>query len=115
MYGVVLAFKDFKMNLGVMGQPVGGALPLPGAVRDPAFIQAFKNTVIINIYNLIFGFTFNVFLALMINELQMKRLKSVVQTCVYLPYFLCMGHLRGPGAGVLQARSPATWAAWSTR
>src|SRR5699024_921861 len=52
------------------------------------FIRAFKNTVIINVYKLLFGFTFNVFLALLINEMKIRRVKSVVQTCVYLPYFL---------------------------
>lgn len=61
MYGVVLAFKDFKMNLGVMGSPWVGLYHYRELFAVPAFIQAFKNTVIINIYNLIFGFTFNVF------------------------------------------------------
>jgi len=55
---------------------------------DSAFLQAFWNTVIINVYHLIFGFTFNVFLALMINEIQCRKFKSAVQTAVYLPYFL---------------------------
>ena len=106
MYGVVLAFKDFKMNLGVMGSPWVGLYHYRELFADPAFIQAFKNTVIINIYNLIFGFTFNVFLALMINELQMKRLKSVVQTCVYLPYFLSWVIFAGLVQVFLQAPVP---------
>ena len=106
MYGVVLAFKDFKMNLGVMGSPWVGLTHYQELFADPAFIQAFKNTVIINIYNLIFGFTFNVFLALMINELQMKRLKSVVQTCVYLPYFLSWVIFAGLVQVFLQAPVP---------
>ena len=37
---------------------------------------------------MIFGFSFNVFLALMINEIHFRKLKSAVQTAVYLPYFL---------------------------
>ena len=57
-------------------------------VNDSSFVNAFRNTIIINIYHLIFGFTFNVFLALMLNELKLRRYKSVMQTCVYLPYFL---------------------------
>ena len=57
-------------------------------LRDPNFLRAFRNTVIINVYNLAFGFTFTVFLALMINEIRLRRLKPVVQTFVYLPYFL---------------------------
>ena len=49
-------------------------------LREREFVEEYEAllqtmTVIINIYNLIFGFTFNVFLALMINEMQMKRLK----------------------------------------
>ena len=88
MYGIVLAFKDYKMNLGVLGSPWVGLAHYRELLSDPSFIQAFKNTIIINIYNLIFGFSFNVFLALMINEVQIRRLKSIVQTCVYLPYFL---------------------------
>lgn len=88
MYGILLAFKDYKMNLGVWGSPWVGLKHFQELFADPVFLQAFKNTVIINVYNLLFGFSFNVFLALMINELQFRRLKSVVQTCVYLPYFL---------------------------
>ncbi len=88
MYGIQLAFKDYKMNLGVWGSPWVGLAHYRRLFSDPVFLQAFKNTVLINVYNLIFGFTFNVFLALMINEIQFRRLKSVVQTAVYLPYFL---------------------------
>lgn len=88
MYGIQLAFKDYKMNAGVWGSPWVGLEHYKELFSSPVFIQAFKNTVIINVYNLVFGFTFNVFLALMINELRLRRLKSVVQTAVYLPYFL---------------------------
>ena len=76
MYGIVLAFKDYKMNLGVLGSPWVGLAHYRELLSDPSFIQAFKNTIIINIYNLIFGFSFNVFLALMINEVQIRRLNS---------------------------------------
>ena len=88
MYGILLAFKDYKMNLGVWGSPWVGLEHYRSLFTDPSFIQAFKNTIIINVYHLLFGFSFNVFLALMINELQFRRVKGVIQTCVYLPYFL---------------------------
>ena len=86
MYGILLAFKDYSPRLGVWGSPWAGLSHFREMLVDPNFIRAFKNTV--HIYNLIFGFTFNVFLALMINELKIKKVKPVVQTCVYLPYFL---------------------------
>ena len=63
-------------------------------------------TVNDNIYNLIFGFSFNVFLALMINEVQIRRLKSIVQTCVYLPYFLSWVIFAGLVQVFLQAPVP---------
>lgn len=88
MYGIQLAFKDYQMNKGVWGSPWVGFVHYRELFADPVFIQAFKNTVIINLYNLAFGFSFNVFLALIINEIQFRHFKSVVQTAVYLPYFL---------------------------
>lgn len=88
MYGVLLAFKDYNMRLGVWRSPWVGLQNFQAIFGDPVFIQAFKNTIIINLYNLVFGFSFNVFLALMINEIRLRRLKSVVQTMAYLPYFL---------------------------
>jgi len=88
MYGIVLAFKEYHPNLGVWGSPWVGLENFREMVADPNFIRAFKNTVLINVYNLVFGFTFNVFLALMINEIRFTKLKRVVQTSVYLPYFL---------------------------
>ena len=106
MYGILLAFKDFKINKGVWGSPWVGLLHYKELFSDPSFIQAFKNTVIINVYHLIFGFSFNVFLALMINELQFRRVKSVVQTCVYLPYFLSWVIFAGLVQVFLQAPVP---------
>ena len=88
MYGITLAFKDYSPRLGVLGSPWVGLDHFREMIADPNFVRAFKNTLIINLYNLVFGFTFSVFLALMINEIRLKKVKSVVQTAVYLPYFL---------------------------
>lgn len=95
-----------------MGQPVGGPVSFPGNLVDPNFIRAFKNTVLINLYNLAFGFTFNVFLALMINELKIKKVKPVVQTCVYLPYFLSWVIFAGLVQVFLEYPSSAISAEW---
>ena len=106
MYGILLAFKDFRINQGVWGSPWVGLKHYQELFSDPSFIQAFKNTVIINVYHLIFGFSFNVFLALMINELVLRRVKSVIQTCVYLPYFLSWVIFAGLVQVFLQAPVP---------
>ena len=106
MYGILLAFKDYSPRLGVWGSPWAGLSHFREMLVDPNFIRAFKNTVLINLYNLAFGFTFNVFLALMINELKIKKVKPVVQTCVYLPYFLSWVIFAGLVQVFLQAPVP---------
>lgn len=88
MYGIQLAFKSYSPRAGIWGSPWVGMDNFVRMFKDPNFIRAFKNTILINLYNLAFGFTFNVFLALMINELKLRKVKPIVQTCVYLPYFL---------------------------
>jgi len=57
-------------------------------IADANFWRAAKNTLIINGYNIVFKTTFTIFLALMLNELRLKKVKSCVQTAAYLPYFL---------------------------
>jgi len=88
MYGIQLAFKEYSPRAGIWGSKWIGMDNFIRMFKDPNFIRAFKNTISINIKNLAFGFTFNVFLALMINEMKLRRVKPIVQTCVYLPYFL---------------------------
>ena len=88
MYGIQLAFKDYSPRAGIWGSEWVGMENFARMFKDPNFIRAFKNTISINLKNLAFGFTFNVFLALMINEMKMRKVKAIVQTCVYLPYFL---------------------------
>ncbi len=88
MYGILLAFKDFNYKLGIWNSPFAGLKYFKIFLSDSYFFTVVKNTVLINLYNIVFGFTFTVFLALMLNELRFKRLKKVVQTAVYLPYFL---------------------------
>lgn len=88
MYGIQLAFKEYSPRAGIWGSEWIGMDNFVRMFKDPNFIRAFKNTILINLYDLAFGFTFNVFLALMINEQKLRKVKPIVQTCVYLPYFL---------------------------
>lgn len=91
MYGVLLAFKNYKPKLGILGSPwakMHGFQYFHEFLTDGYFWRVLGNTALINLYDLLFGFTFTIFLALMINEFRMRRTKRVVQTAVYLPYFL---------------------------
>ena len=88
MYGIQLAFKDYHANLGIWGSPWVGLEHFREMIADANLWRAAKNTLIINGYNIVFKTTFTIFLALMLNELRLKKVKSCVQTAVYLPYFL---------------------------
>lgn len=88
MYGLQLAFKDFSVSKGIWGSPWVGLKNFETMFDDALFWNALVNTIQINVWNILFGFTFNIMLALLINEIRLRWLKSSVQTLVYLPYFL---------------------------
>ena len=91
MYGVTLAFKQYKPKLGIIGSPWAsnnGMKYVLQVVRDPYFWTVFRNTIILNIENLIITFPAPIILALMLNEVAHARYKRIVQTVTYLPHFL---------------------------
>ena len=90
MYGVTLAFKQYKPKLGIIGSPWAsnnGMKYVLQVVRDPYFWTVFRNTIILNIENLIITFPAPIILALMLNEVAHARYKRIVQTVTYLPHF----------------------------
>ncbi|MBN1777064.1 MAG: sugar ABC transporter permease [Clostridiales bacterium] len=91
MYGVTLAFKDFKPKLGILYSPwtsQGGMKYILSIVRDPYFWTVFRNTIVLNLLNLLITFPAPIILALLLNELNNRRYKRVVQMVTYLPHFL---------------------------
>ncbi len=88
MYGLLIAFKDYNIRKGILRSPWVGLENFRIIVQDAYFYKVLTNTVLINVYNLAFGFTFVIFLALMLNELKSGWLKKTVQTFVYLPHFV---------------------------
>lgn len=90
LYGLLIAFKDFSVFKGIKDSPWVGLdhfrylLFGPGSVF---FWRAFKNTIIISIYNIVYGFPIPIILALMFNEVKNAFFRKSVQTIVYLPYF----------------------------
>ena len=95
MYGIIIAFKDFSFHKGIWGSDWIGLANFKQMLSDPYFPNAFKNTVIISMLNLIFGFPAPIILALMLNEIGHLRFKKVVQTITYMPHFLSWVILAG--------------------
>lgn len=88
MYGMVLAFKDYKFREGIWGSPWAGFKYFEQLFEAFSFWEVFRNTVIISLQRLIFVFPCAVILALFINEIRNSRVKKVFQTFSYLPYFI---------------------------
>ena len=58
------------------------------AFKDKDFLHALKNTLLLNLKDLLFGFPAPIIFALVLNELCFKKFKKVVQTVAYMPHFL---------------------------
>lgn len=108
MYGALLAFKDFKYNLGIMGSPWAGLRFFKAFLTDSGFYDVIRNTLTISFLKLIFGFPAPIFLALMLNEVIHSKFKRVIQTISYLPHFVSwvvvvtiLQKILSPNAGII--------------
>ena len=88
IYGIQIAFKDFKPRLGVFGSEWIGLKNFTDFFNSVYFSRLIRNTLMINVLNLAFGFPAPIILALLINEVRSTRFKRTVQTLTYLPHFI---------------------------
>lgn len=88
MYGVLLAFKDYKFNMGILFSPWVGLKYFRQFLFASEFWGVIKNTLVISLLKLGFGFPAPILLALLLNEVTQIRFKRVVQTLSYLPHFV---------------------------
>ncbi len=90
MYGVVIAFQNYKPRLGILGSQWVGFEYFIEFFKGMFFMRTFKNTLLLSVYNLIFGFPIPILFAILLNELKSMRFKKVLQTITYLPHFITM-------------------------
>lgn len=88
MYGVVIAFKDYNIRKGILGSDWVGLDNFMAFFEHPFFERLITNTVLLNVYNLLWSFPMPIIFALMLNELRCQRYKKFVQTVSYLPHFI---------------------------
>ena len=88
MYGIPLAFKDYRIKLGIMGSPWVGLEHFERFFSAYNFRQLLFNTLGISVYSLIAGFPIPIIFALMLNYLISNKLRKVVQMVSYAPYFI---------------------------
>lgn len=88
MYGVIIAFKNFQPSLGIMDSPWVGINNFTRFFNDFYFTRILKNTFLISIYSILWGFPVPIIFALLINELKNHKFKRFVQSTTYLPHFI---------------------------
>ena len=90
MYGAIIAFQDYNPRLGVSGSDWVGFDQFIRFFTSPYFGRLVKNTLLLSVYGIVFGFPAPIILALLLNELRAKRFKKTVQTITYLPHFISL-------------------------
>ena len=88
MLGLSIAFKNFNAFLGFDKSPWVGFKFFQQFFNSVYLWRLVRNTLLINLYDLVFNFPAAIILALLLNEVQNRRFKKVTQTITYLPYFV---------------------------
>lgn len=88
MYGVLIAFKDYKIARGILGSRWVGFKWFEKFLLDEYFWKLVRNTLLLNIYGLVYGFPIPIILAVLLNEVTNQKFKRVIQTVSYLPHFI---------------------------
>lgn len=88
MYGLQLAFRDYNPRLGYLRSPFVGLRWFQQFFSSYYWKDAVWNTFSISLYSILIGFPIPILLAIIINELQGKRFKKVLQNITYIPHFI---------------------------
>ena len=88
MFGVIIAFKDFRANLGIFGSDWVGFKNFDFLFRSPALARITTNTLMLNALFIFTGLIAAVGLALLLNEVRLKIAARAYQTVVFFPYFI---------------------------
>lgn len=106
--GLVISFESYSPFRGILAGPWVGFKWFGQFFESPYFLRLLRNTVLLNIYGLFWGFPAPIIFALMLNEVQGKAFKKLAQTLSYLPHFVStvvivgiISSLLGPESGLI--------------
>ncbi|OCT12895.1 sugar ABC transporter permease [Paenibacillus pectinilyticus] len=88
MFGILISFKNYNTFKGVWASDWVGLKYYSLFFHSPDFLKLLKNTVLLGVTKVIFGFPAPIILALMLNEVRRAVLKRFVQSISYLPHFI---------------------------
>ena len=90
MYGAIIAFQDYEPMKGIAGSDWVGFQPFVDFFNNYYFWRILKNTLVISVTSIVFGFPAPIILALLLNEVTGDKFRRTVQTLSYIPHFISM-------------------------
>lgn len=110
LYGIQVAFRDYRLVDGVMGSPWVGLKHFKKFFEAYYFERLIKNTLVLNINYLIWSFPFPIIIAILLNQIRSEKRKRFVQTTIYVPHFISTVVMAGmiylflsPSGGILNS------------
>ena len=88
MGGLIIAFKDYSPGDGFLSCPWVGLKYFRDFFNNTFSLLIIRNTVVISLIKLIFGFPVPIIFALLLNEVRNHNYKKTIQTISYLPHFI---------------------------
>ena len=88
MYGVQIAFRDYRPRDGIVGSAWVGLKWFKKFLTNYNFKQVFGNTIILSLYSIAVTFPLPILLALFLNTIENEKFKKFVQTITYVPHFI---------------------------
>jgi putative aldouronate transport system permease protein len=108
MFGVLIAFKEYDVFDGFLNSPWVGLRNFSDFFKSSSFWLLLRNTLVLNVYMLLFGFPIPIIFAILLNEIRNNFTKRIIQTISYLPHFIStvivvgiVTELLSPRSGVL--------------
>lgn len=98
IYGLLIAFKDYKFKLGVLGSPWADNFGMAHFIRlfgGNEFVSVLGNTIWISLLRIVFAWPSPIILALLLNEIRCDWFKKLTQTLSYIPHFFSWVVLAG--------------------
>lgn len=95
MYGVQIAFRNYKVSQGIWGSAWVGLEHFKNFFNAYYFKRLFANTLLLNLYGLLWGFPIPIILAILLNYVKNEKIKKFIQTTIYIPYFISTVVLAG--------------------
>lgn len=88
MFGIIIAFKDYRFNLGIFGSEWVGFSNFRFLFGTDAAWRITRNTIVMNAIFIMVNTTASLFIAILLNEVYRSRMVKYYQTLLFFPYFI---------------------------